>query len=276
MKKNYQLATILLIILFVIPIAILSYTFKSDNIWSGLTLGVAGMYEEYCELNRMEDFLRERMNSWSNLAFVWFGLVCLLNGLRPNQNEKNKNIIYQYPALSVFTGLSFMYLGIGSFLYHAALTRFTQLLDVAGTYAAVNSIVCLGVLSILEPYLQERKKEIVGLTIVLTIIADVFFFVYKWQLDANVVLPIMVVILLLVTIGISFSKRLKGNLGLAILGFIAVCVAFYIRNLDVNKVFCDPESLLQGHSIWHLLTGSSLFLMYNYFRGIMLKSEYQT
>ncbi|MEZ5008941.1 MAG: ceramidase domain-containing protein [Chitinophagales bacterium] len=276
MKKNYQLATILLIILFVIPIAILSYTFKSDNIWSGLTLGVAGMYEEYCELNRMEDFLRERMNSWSNLAFVWFGLVCLLNGLRPNQNRKNKNVIHQYPVLSVFTGLSFMYLGIGSFLYHAALTRFTQLLDVAGTYAAVNAIVGLGILSVLQIYLPKDKKGPVGLMIVLIIIADVFFFVYKWQLDANVVLPIMVVILLMVTIGVSISKHLKGNLILAILGFIAVCVAFYIRNLDVNKVFCNPESLLQGHSIWHLLTGSSLFLMYNYFRGISIKTEFQT
>lgn len=33
-----------------------------------------------------------------------------------------------------------------------------------------------------------------------------------------------------------------------------------------QKVGCDPYSLLQGHALWHVLTGLSSFCSYAFFR----------
>jgi hypothetical protein len=276
MKSSLIPATIVLFLFFIIPIVILNYLYSSNGIWDGLTLGVAGTFEEFCERNRMDAFLRERMNSWSNLAFVWFGLIVLFTGLRSTSAEKSKNVIDKYPILSVFTGISFLYLGIGSFLYHAALTRFTQLLDVAGTYAAVASVICLGFVTLIYPKVQasaEKTKNLVAFMLILTFIADVLLFRFKWQISSSIVLPMMIVILIGIVTSITLFSKMQGNLAFAMSGIISVATAFLVWYLDVKKIFCNPDSLLQGHALWHVLTGLSLFLMYNYFRSVKTNAK---
>lgn len=45
-------------------------------------------------------------------------------------------------------------------------------------------------------------------------------------------------------------------------------VANVVWNLSrTGGVWCDPESLLQGHAVWHLLTAASVGAFYLYFRG---------
>ena len=47
------------------------------------------------------------------------------------------------------------------------------------------------------------------------------------------------------------------------LGFLAGAVTFSL--LDVTRTWCNPESILQGHSIWHLFTAVALLQMGLYY-----------
>jgi hypothetical protein len=55
---------------------------------------------------------------------------------------------------------------------------------------------------------------------------------------------------------------------LGFMGFVLLIFAIKIRTLDVQKIDCDPFSIWQGHALWHLLTASSSFLTYSFFRFI--------
>ncbi|WP_332367564.1 hypothetical protein [Spirosoma telluris] len=63
---------------------------------------------------------------------------------------------------------------------------------------------------------------------------------------------------------IQFRKKRSGLLAIASLVLMVVAVRF--RTLDVQKIGCDPHSLIQGHSIWHLLTALSSVCSYSFFR----------
>jgi hypothetical protein len=50
-------------------------------------------------------------------------------------------------------------------------------------------------------------------------------------------------------------------------GIIIKAAAFTIWNLDQHGVVCAPQSLLQGHAVWHLLGAGSLWLTFLYYRS---------
>ena len=50
-------------------------------------------------------------------------------------------------------------------------------------------------------------------------------------------------------------------------GLIANIVAFTIWNLDQNGQLCAPDSLLQGHAVWHLLGAAALWFAFLYYRS---------
>jgi hypothetical protein len=44
-------------------------------------------------------------------------------------------------------------------------------------------------------------------------------------------------------------------------------LAVLFRQLDVARKFGTPESWIQGHALWHLLTALALGSMYLYYRS---------
>jgi predicted membrane channel-forming protein YqfA (hemolysin III family) len=50
-------------------------------------------------------------------------------------------------------------------------------------------------------------------------------------------------------------------------GLVALVLAVFFRQLDVARQFGTPESAIQGHALWHLLTALALGSMYLYYRS---------
>ena len=48
---------------------------------------------------------------------------------------------------------------------------------------------------------------------------------------------------------------------------VALVVGVFCRQLDVAGRFSGPDTWLQGHALWHLLTALSLGLVYAYYRA---------
>ena len=52
-----------------------------------------------------------------------------------------------------------------------------------------------------------------------------------------------------------------------LLGILAKAVAFAIWIMDQQGTLCVPDSLVQGHAIWHLLGALSIWLNFSYYRS---------
>jgi len=215
----------------------------SGVIWSSFAPGDC---TEYCEASTRCGALATRAavqqpaNAWSNLAYVFVGALAWRRPLRPT---------------ALVFAVSCAVLAVGSFAFHASVTRETQWLDMVGTYAAV---IAVGARGIAAAWPFEETRVAAAALAVITLFA-----VYKWAISATVALPLLVAAAVLpmrrwVQLGWRPARAawIPGGL---------LAAAFALRQLDVAKIGCAPESLVQGHAAWHVLTAASLGAAFFFF-----------
>ncbi len=221
--------------LVVLGIAIFA-TVPDGTLWAAMTPADC---TEYCERHTRcgplatRPSVQQPLNSWSNAAFVFVGLLALRT--RPR-------------ALAALFASSAVLLGIGSFLFHAAITRETQWLDMVGTYAAVVAVAA---------FAWHRVGVPAPVAVALALVVDVLIAVFKWRIDAWVALPLLV---LAAAVPMALTVRAgRGSARAALLPLGLLLIAVALREADVRRVLCWPDSLwFQGHAVWHVLCAASL------------------
>ncbi len=247
-------------------------TWLSGTIWNGMTLSKSALTVEYCEFNHTEKFFHQSMNTYSNLAYFFFGVFVLQIAQYDFKNKEKsaQNRLEKFPLLSVLMGCCFVYLSFGSAFFHASLTYLGQRVDMNGTYSI--SIVLLSIawyhLLYKIDFSENTKKLWIG-GIVAIIVA---FLPISLIISSSKLLPAMILLLLISIIIHYIQFRKEKSFILAILGFILMFFAVKIRTLDVQKINCDPHSFYQGHAVWHLLTAMSSFCSYAFFRFSKIQS----
>jgi len=223
--------------------AIALATLPSAEVWSALTPGDC---DEYCEASTRCGELATRaavqqpLNSWSNLAYLFVGVLALRRPLRPT---------------AALFAASLGVLAVGSFLFHATVTREMQWLDMVGTYAALVAVIARGVAAAFS--VSELAVVAVAL------FADALFAVFKWAISAYVALPLLIAAATVPIVRwVRLGRRPAREAFVPLVLFVA---AFVARQLDVAHVGCAPESILQGHATWHVLTAASLASAYFFF-----------
>lgn len=215
----------------------------SGAVWADLTPADCA---EYCEASTRcgppatRPAVQQPLDAWSNAAFVLVGLLALR--ARPR-------------GLALLFAGSALGLGIGSFWFHASLTREAQWLDMAGTYAAVVAVGAFGL----------ARLGVVGTAgaLGLALALDAALAAFKWQLDARVVLPLLVAAAAAPIALAVRAGRGSGRAALVPLGLLAA--ALLLREWDVRRVLCWPESaLFQGHAAWHVLCAAALFAAWRF------------
>ena len=121
-------------------------------------LGYTKSGGDYCEHVNFNRFLREPANSLSNLGFIVLGEIVAIHfffDILEKRKEKKKipsnnfdientsTNITEYPIWSLLYGLSMMWVGTSSFMFHASLRWLSQTLDVAGIYAMLLYFITL-------------------------------------------------------------------------------------------------------------------------------------
>lgn len=219
--------------------------FSSAQVWTGLT---PGNCTEYCENYDRCDALSSRpavqqpLNTWSNLSYVFVAcLVLLLPGMN---------------ASRWLFATSMLLLGVGSFLFHATITREFQWLDVVGMYAVLVALGAIGFVQIWD----VPQFVAVGVALV----TDLLLAVFKWQLNTFVMIPALG-LGVAALVGIAIQRDgYSGRDPLLALGLMGV--AFLLQRLDVSRTICvSPTSWFQGHAVWHVLTASALYLVFRFF-----------
>jgi uncharacterized membrane protein (UPF0136 family) len=240
--------------------------FFNGAVWATMSVSRSAEIVEYCEHNHVHRFFHQPSNTYSNLAYVFFGTFILLLAQTDGSHSGNAllNRLERFPLLSVLVGGCFVYLGIGSAFFHASLTTVGQRVDMNATYGLMLSLISVAVYHIFHTVRLTPRRQLIWVLIVLVVVA--FFWLLAPRLSSSRLLPALILAL---TVGMLINYvqfRRQRSLWLVIASVALTFIAIKIRTMDVQKINCDPYSLLQGHAVWHLLTGLSSFCAYLFFR----------
>ncbi len=209
----------------------------------------------FCEMPQTGALLLQPANSISSFGYVLAGFLMILMA-------RSQAWTSAFPPLAATVlGGAAIIVGIGSVLLHATLTLWGQFFDVLGMYL-ISGFFLVSALAKWRNIPDQRAMVYYGLLCaVLVAILYAMPEVRRW-LFAVVLLAAIILELVL-----ARPRRPQVRTGYYIAGLIANIVAFTIWNLDQRGQLCAPESLWQGHAIWHLLGAVALWFAFLYYRS---------
>jgi hypothetical protein len=196
------------------------------------------MENEFCEKFR-DTIPQEPVNCITNLVYIGVAYYCY-------QYAVDNNIYHKLEVKVLI--LATVLLGLMSGLMHAYKTKLTQTLDIVSMFILLTTM-CL----IMLGQAGDIQHRLVILTSLFTIILWTNF-EHKHTLIG---IPIACVVIL----GILNYKKFNAEAlkkGVIYLG-IAFVIWFFSRT---GQVLCDPDSYIQGHGMWHILTGISIWYVF--------------
>ena len=243
----------------------------------------------FCEIIH-EDSIKQPMNTYSSFVFILFAIFILIKFI--NRKDTSNNFpFYNSIAYPIIYILSLIIIGFGSMYYHSALNFWGQFADVSG----MNLLA-----SFLLVYHLQRKKIISNFTIYFIFINSIlsyFLFTYPFlrRYLFGIVLILSLIPLYIPSLKTNFIFKLKYRKPTLPQGFLlnnidketeipmlstsntnynffwialfTQVIAFIFWTLDITKIVCEKNSILQGHSIWHILSGVASYYLYLFYES---------
>ena len=235
--------------------------------WNGMKICYSRLTGVYCELDRVNDFFHQKINTYSNLVYFFLGMIVVQIALHDRNNKENppQNLIQQFPLISFFFGCCLIYLCLASAFFHASLTWIGERADMNATYSIAITLIGISCYRLLAK--QDTSSKFKNWYVLfLFLIVMVFIEIYLYT-SSFVLLPLLLLVAAICTVINYFQNKERYNVYLQILSLLFLTAAFILRTLDVKKIGCDPNSVYQGHAVWHLFTGMSAFLLYWVYRS---------
>lgn len=251
-------------------LALLFWLFKDVNVWESWTAARGLKNPRYQERIYENSIFRTRANTWSNYAYIMVGAYAL--GLAwtdwRGQRREGAGYLVGHPIFSVLFGLGCIHLGIGSTLLHASLTRFGQQFDVASMYTAMLAVIAMN-FSRLFVGRGALHTAAIWVSVAGVIAASIYLFVYKWEMSAKNVLATLILTIFVLSALDVFRKNSSFIKSWLLAAGISLVLAVVARQTGVagTWIFPGPDTWLQGHTFWHVLTAMSLGCAYMYFRS---------
>lgn len=234
--------------------------------WAGMQISQSALTVEYCEFNRVDRFVHQPMNTYSNLVYFYLGVFIL--GIA-QEDAKSRgtlkpNRLQDFPLLSALMGACFVYLSVGSAFFHASLTYAGQRVDMNATYAIMLTLAGIALYHVTHRITLTATQKNLWVLALLTIIG--LFLKIALLIPSSRLVPALILLLNVLMVIHYVQFRRERSFWLIIVSFALIVAAIKIRTLDVQKVGCDPQSFFQGHALWHVLTALSSFCSYAFFR----------
>lgn len=221
------------------------------NLPGELVLLFAELGESDCE-DIGDGFLNQPVNAISSGAYTVFGLWLVWRAIRRRGDEKSVEIIY---------GLALASVGIGSIAFHGPVPPGARLLHDL-TIAAVLAVIAARNLGVL---LGWQRRAILGTAGLVTIAVGAVMAVAP---DAGNLLTGVVGAAAVITEVIVYRtgvRRFSQRVARILIGVAVLLATAGIINVlgRTGGPICDPDSLFQGHAVWHVLTAGA-FMLYGY------------
>ena len=231
------------------------------NGWFGPWVGTGS---GFCEASH-PGLIKQPANTWSNIGFMIAGLTIGWQ-LTKGTFSANKNTITQKFFYGTFLACVVVFLGPGSMAMHASEASRGGWFDMLSMYLicsytfayAMERFLSLSVLWFLAIFVfslgtclcvQELPYHI-------PIVGFIGNFIFAVFITLTVVFELLNTFVRKLT-----HKKLYGFLSLG-----SLLLAFAIWNLWKNDSYlCDPQSLIQGHAIWHILDAVAAYFLFRFY-----------
>jgi hypothetical protein len=179
----------------------------------------------------------------SNIAYLAIGLTILSRGTK----------------LSKHFGFLALFIAVASFLYDASYTYLSQLVDLLGMLIFVNLLVNLSS----QRYFKVSTKRLLLIQSTFIVLGIGIIFYFK-SFAGEFVFGSFVIAEIILELLLWFRGKTK-EIKLWFYGFFTFSLGFIIWLFDASGGFCDPHNIVNGRSIFHILTAFSIYLLYKYF-----------
>jgi hypothetical protein len=207
----------------------------------------------FCEGVQMQESLRQPANTVSSFGFVLVGLLIMAASLGIAGRST-----WFIPIYGVALGFMAVIVGIGSAFYHASLTFTGQFFDILGMYLMASFVLVYPLQRLYSLSYRNSIALYITLNLILTGLQILIPDLRRYTFAIVLIVGLVVEFVYLRRHPIITARWLYVGLGLFTL-------AYGIWILDNSHALCAPDSLLQGHAIWHLLGACAtgcLFLYY--------------
>ncbi|HEY8993309.1 MAG TPA: ceramidase domain-containing protein [Lacunisphaera sp.] len=206
------------------------------------------------KLNRL---VREPQNTLSNLPYALAGLAILLAGRK---------------TVSIGLGLAAVFLGFGSGLYHASLLPEWRMIDILGVYAVLYLLLLMGAATMASRLSNPVLAPILTIGVWLAAIYtgvhrnDIRVFGLKLFDSTYVFVAAVALGCLFAILAYKRANNRSGYLRAMAVFALSASISFAGGIGDRFGGFCAaPESIIQGHAVWHTFGAVSLLAIYEAF-----------
>ena len=217
----------------------------------------------FCEALRV-GWVRQPANSWSNLVFVLVGLLAI-RGPKPDASRASTPMRDDLMVRGLY-GFTALVVGIGSWWYHASLTFAGQWLDVLGMYLLPTWLILYNMLRV---HYLPRRAFLPTWFVLNAVLGGGLLVLPLWR---RPVFGLLLGLTLLSELAVRRAGTRNLETRWILSSLVAMGVAFGIWWLDLNRIVCDPHSLIQGHAAWHMLCAMAAWWIWRYYSSARLDS----
>lgn len=198
-------------------------------------------------------WVSEPANTWSNLAFLVVALIVFL------QCRKSPHLELRWMGPAMF------FMGLCSGIYHASNNYLSQMFDFIGMYLLLFWFLAINLRR--SGLIAQARQFQVFVAMVLAGIVLVHL-MYLTGMRFQLIIAVASVAVL----ATEFTARHRSAVERVPLrwfgaSLVLLIVAQGFSLADLMRVMCDPhDHFLQGHALWHVLGGASLFCSVQHYR----------
>ncbi|MEO1517493.1 MAG: ceramidase domain-containing protein [Bacteroidota bacterium] len=219
----------------------------------------------FCERAR-DGLIKQPANSFSNLGF---SLVGLYIGWYFFCNKiKKRNLFGFKKQYHLLMAIVLILLGAGSFAMHATNTFWGIFFDLLGMFLSSAFFFCYS----LKRWLRFSDGAFLVLYL-LNVALCCYVFLSPWNYfgymlsSAEILFILHIAIALILEVYMTRCGQIQVDWRWAAVGVLTLITAFGIWNISRThtSLWCNPDSLFQGHALWHILDAASLYAFFKYY-----------
>jgi len=258
MKRGNRI--ILIVTAFTAIVSFSLFLIAVANGWFGETGDTGAVF---CEAEHT-GLIKQPANTWSNLAFMFFGLLIAFQ-LSAGKFSENRNSITQNIFYGTFFSCLVVLLGPGSMAMHATQTPVGGFFDMLSMYLVASFMTAYA----LQRYFNLSTVYFILIfsgALISCIIANFSDVDFIFEHFGNTAFAFYILLAIVVEMLNTYQKRLQHTRAWGFGGIAFLLTAFIIWNLSrTDAPFCDPSSIVQGHAIWHILDACAAYCLFRYY-----------
>ncbi len=209
--------------------------------------------------------IRQPINTWTNLAFILAGTLTLLVAISdlatPSAKRDGTNLMrsqWLYPGIYSYAAAL---IGLGSMFYHGTMIFYGQVADILGMYLLSTFMALYNLSRAFKLKGSTFFGVYLGINIALGVISTL------WPVSRR---PIFIGILAVILLSELLARKLVSSrlsMKMLLAAFASLVIGCAAWLLDINGLFCLPNSWMQLHSLWHIGMAGAIWFLYLYYRS---------